>query len=146
MVAIAIFALVLALVLPSVTTARAKSQERAEVQRLMGELRRARALAVSGEETAPGVRAESAGITFISPTQYITFTDTDSLVGGEFTQAAADLGETRMTFQLPGIGAQIRFRRNGTRLPTSPPRIELLSTTGRVYTIDINLAGLTTLD
>ncbi len=139
---LAIVAVLAAVVLPSAIAVNEDAQQRAEVRRLMAELRRARSSAVSQREVSPGVAVGSTGITVISATEYWRFLDNDLAAGGETAQSIVDISETGLTIQFPAIGGQIRFRRNGTRLDSSADRIELRGSTGKTFEVAVPLSGL----
>ena len=146
--ALALMILVAVLVIPNAVLIRDDAEDRAEVQRFITELRRARSAAVTrSDATGSGTAAiRSAGITVLSPTQYVRFTDNDLANGGEVTQAAVDISGSRLTIVTPLAGDQIRFRNDGTRLSSSPGQIRLESPSGRFFTVNVNLTGLSRID
>jgi len=146
MAVIAIILVLLAIVVPAGQAFNARAVDRAEVQRALGELRRARSAVLTRAELAPGTLTRSSGIQVVSATQYLRFVDDDQTAGGEVTQSVVDLSETQLTIVLPLPGQQIRFRDNGTLLPTSPIALRLADGSGREFTIDVPLTGIAQLN
>lgn len=129
-VVIAIIAVILGIAIPMFSRSKSTSELRSVANQLVGDFRRAQALARAGKADVAvwgnGVRTQAAGIRFISATQYAIFVDRDAQNNGAATEADMEVvdiaanGEP-LTFVSPP--AQIRFRKNGT-LP-SPPDLQV---------------------
>ena len=148
--AVAIFALLGLLVLPSAFRLNERAREQGEIRRVLSEIRRARATAASKRRpdqlSTDSIR--SAGISILTATSYMRFSDFDTAVGGETPDSVVDLTqtETNLTIQAPAVGDQIRFRADGTLLPGAPQQIRFASPSGRVYVVNISLTGLAQVD
>ena len=121
MVTMAILATIVAVAVPLFTRTKRKNELRYTAQRLSAHFAKARSLATSGKRDVPtwpaGTRARSAGIRFISATQYAIFVDQDGLDNGAGTEAdveVVDVTEGGVPFQFVTPPVSVRFRRNGT--------------------------------
>jgi Tfp pilus assembly protein FimT len=126
LVVVSITGLLAGLALPQVAAQLRESRLNTMTRRLATDIRRTRALAVSGRlisgasGPSTSVKARVAGIRFDSATRYSVFLDPDEDPGNfnEIDLKTVDLEEIDLegNFKItqPVAGTQIRFRRNGS--------------------------------
>lgn len=126
MVTVAILATIVAIAVPLFTRTKRKNDLRYTAQRMVSHFAKARTFATSGKSDVPtwpqGTRARTAGIRFISATQYAIFVDQDGQDNGAATEAdveVVDIAASGEPFQFVAPPTSVRFRRNGT-LTASP--------------------------
>lgn len=148
-VVIAIVGLLVGVAVPLFSRSKQKAELRATANRLAGDFKTARVLAASGKADVPawgaGVRAQMAGIRFISATQYAIFVDQDSQSNGGGTEAdveIVDIAANNEPFQFVAPPVQVRFKKSGTLV--APPDIDIFirdTTTGDQRVVRVTYGG-----
>ena len=141
-VVIAIVAVIGMVVVPNSIALNLEADRRAEAQRALRSIQRARSTAASRREVPPNDFVRSAGITIVGPNQYIRFVDTDLTPGGEIVEEVINIApETGVTIGLPPAG-QVRFQSDGTLAPGSVTQMRLDGVNGQSVNIEVTLTGV----